>query len=125
MSGSRDHVPEQDRTHVVAGVPAASADDGVRDAGPRATSIGSVATASETAIPFTEVGRDPAYDVPDRIAGYDGLAELRESCRGRDWRFVTVDVTTEVRQMRPGMQKAVGTWQLTRQGVQCSSRAGD
>ncbi|WWD22519.1 hypothetical protein CI109_107012 [Kwoniella shandongensis] len=36
--------------------------------------------------------RSVNYNVPDRISGFDALAELREVCPGREWRFVEVDV---------------------------------
>lgn len=36
------------------------------------------------------------YNVPDRIAGYEAVDELRRCCEGREFRFVTVDVTYAV-----------------------------
>jgi hypothetical protein len=38
------------------------------------------------------------YDTPDRLSGYEALAELRAACEGREWRFVEVNVTYEVSQ---------------------------
>lgn len=37
------------------------------------------------------------YKVPDRIAGYEAVAELRKCCKGREFRFVLVNVTYAVR----------------------------
>lgn len=37
------------------------------------------------------------YKVPDRIAGYEAVAELRKCCVGREFRFVLVNVTYAVR----------------------------
>ncbi|WVF65921.1 hypothetical protein IAT40_000659 [Kwoniella sp. CBS 6097] len=37
----------------------------------------------------------PTYDVPDRLSGRDAVAELREVCQGREWRFVEVNVPFE------------------------------
>jgi hypothetical protein len=36
------------------------------------------------------------YNVPDRIAGYEAVQELRACCERREFRFVTVDVTYAV-----------------------------
>lgn len=36
-----------------------------------------------------------AYDTPDRLTGKAALAELRAVAKGREWRFVEVDVTME------------------------------
>ncbi|OCF41643.1 cytoplasmic protein [Kwoniella heveanensis CBS 569] len=37
----------------------------------------------------------PTYDVPDRLSGRDAVAELRQVCVGREWRFVEVNVPYE------------------------------
>ncbi|WVW81812.1 hypothetical protein I302_103809 [Kwoniella bestiolae CBS 10118] len=34
----------------------------------------------------------PTYDVPDRLSGRDAVAELREVCEDREWRFVEINV---------------------------------
>ncbi|WWC66825.1 uncharacterized protein I206_100732 [Kwoniella pini CBS 10737] len=34
----------------------------------------------------------PTYDVPDRISGRDAVAELREICGNREWRFVEINI---------------------------------
>ncbi|WWD08959.1 hypothetical protein V865_007074 [Kwoniella europaea PYCC6329] len=34
----------------------------------------------------------PSYDVPDRLSGRDAVAELREVCGDREWRFVEINV---------------------------------
>jgi hypothetical protein len=36
------------------------------------------------------------YDTPDRLSGYEALAELRQTCEDRVWRFVEVNVTYDV-----------------------------
>ena len=41
------------------------------------------------------------YNVPDRLAGYEAVAELRRCCPGREFRFVLVNVTYAVRRPVP------------------------
>jgi hypothetical protein len=43
--------------------------------------------------------RDATYDVPDRLTGREAVAELRRLHPDRDWRFLEVDVTYEVRSL--------------------------
>lgn len=36
------------------------------------------------------------YVVPDRLSGLEAVEELRNVCKGREWRFVEVNVPYEV-----------------------------
>lgn len=44
-----------------------------------------------------EAENSETYDVPDRLSGREAVAELRQACPGRDFRFVEVDVDITVR----------------------------
>ncbi|WRT63829.1 uncharacterized protein IL334_000754 [Kwoniella shivajii] len=39
--------------------------------------------------------KPPSYDVPDRLSGRDAVAELRDVCKDRQWRFVEINIPYE------------------------------